>query len=89
MVIERGGLEHGMRAEIARELNVSRSTISRDIASSLCLPRESPPKDPGPTAAQVIGALEPLGLSLAARDCECGSDEHEEPRHSLGSSRSS
>ncbi len=84
MVIERGGLEHGIRAAIARELGVSRSTISRDIAATIYAPREPRPKDPGPAPAELIAALGPLGERLAAQDCECGSEDREEPRHALG-----
>lgn len=84
MVEERGGLEHGTRAEIARELGVSRSTVSRDVAAVFYAPREPRPKDPGPTGAEVIATLGPLGERLAAEDCECGPEDREEPRHALG-----
>ncbi|HXY27132.1 MAG TPA: HTH domain-containing protein [Acidimicrobiales bacterium] len=84
MVVERGGLGHGIRAEIARELGVSRSTISRDITATICAPREPRPKALHPTAAELIAVLGPLGERLAAQDCECGPQHLEEPRHALG-----
>jgi hypothetical protein len=77
------GLDHGVRAEIAREIGVSRSTISRDITAAICIPREPLPKDPRPTAAELIADLGPLGERLAVEDCECGPDELAEPRHGL------
>ena len=57
MVVERGGLQHGIRTEIARELEVSRSTISRDITAIICTPRESRPKDPDGLLAYVDRAV--------------------------------
>ena len=84
MVEERGGLEHGTRAQIAREVGVSRSTVSRDVTALFYAAREPRPKALGPTAAELIAALGPLGERLAAEDCECGEGDLEEPRHALG-----
>ena len=84
MVMERGGLEHGIRAEIARQIGVSRSTVSRDIKATLYAPREPRRSDHGPTTTALIAALEPLGGRLSAQACECGPESLEEPRHALG-----
>jgi hypothetical protein len=76
-------VEHGIRARLARELGVSRSTISRDLAFLFYVPRETLPPLPRPTSdAEWIRTLEPLGERLAAEECVCG--ETEEPRHRLG-----
>jgi hypothetical protein len=83
MVEERGGLKHGIRAEIARELGVSRSTVSRDIAARYYAPREPRPSGGELSAKELIASLGPFGEQLAARDCQC-EGEVEEPRHALG-----
>ena len=41
----------------SRELEVSRSTISRDITAIICTPRESRPKDPDGLLAYVDRAV--------------------------------
>jgi hypothetical protein len=84
LVEDRGGLCHGVRAAVARELGVSRSTVSRDVAWLYYAPRELRPGPPGPSAAKLIALLEPLGERLAAADCRCGEDDLDEPRHALG-----
>lgn len=76
-------MEHGIRTRIAKQLGVSRSTISRDIAFLLYVPRETLPPPPRPRSdAAWIRTLEPLGERLAAEECVCG--DTEEPRHRLG-----
>ena len=76
-------MERGIRTRIAKELGVSRSTISRDVAFLLCVPRETlPSPPPPPSTAEWIRTLEPLGERLVAEGCVCG--DTEEPRHRLG-----
>jgi hypothetical protein len=76
-------MEHGVRTRIARELGVSRSTISRDIAAVLYVHSEPPPPPARPTStAEWIRTLEPLGERLATEGCVCG--DTDEPRHRLG-----
>ena len=82
-VSERGlaGFNRGVRAQIARELGVSRSTISRDVAAIFFAPRELPAEM---TNAAVIRLLSSTGARLG-EGCECPEKERErEPWHSLG-----
>jgi hypothetical protein len=85
MVEERGGdLNHGIRAEIARELGLSWSTASRDIVASILTSREktdhkhrtSPP-------LEYFQWIMEFGCSLAVVDCDCEGSRGE-PRHEFG-----
>jgi hypothetical protein len=76
-------MERGIRTRIAKELGVSRSTVSRDIAAVLYVHSQPPPPPARPPSnAEWIRTLEPLGERLAAEECVCG--DTEEPRHRLG-----
>src|SRR3984957_16966277 len=59
LVEERGGPAHGIRTAIAKELGVSRSTISRDIRALYSEQREPPPAPSRPSTIELIGLLEP------------------------------
>ena len=75
--------KRGLRSRIAKELGVSRSTISRDIRHLISIPGMTLAYRPSKTLdAKWIRTLEPLGERLAAQECDCG--ESEEPRHRLG-----
>jgi hypothetical protein len=75
------GMGHGVRQRIADELGVHRSTISRQLRPYGRAPRATKPSSAGPSTAQWIRALEPLGVTLAAEGCDC--EVREEPRHGL------
>jgi hypothetical protein len=61
---------------------VSPSTISRDIAAAIYLPREKASQRSSPTTTELLAVLSQLGYSLSALECEC-EGSLEEPRHSL------
>jgi hypothetical protein len=87
IVTSRGWPEHGARAAIARDLGVSRSTISRDIKELYYAPPETPSPQARTkmTKAQLIAVVKPLAKRLTSEDCDCPQDEQkDEPRHELG-----
>jgi len=80
-VSERGlaGFDRGVRAQIARELGVSRSTISRDVAAIFVAPPDELPAEM--TNATMIRVLSSTGARLG-EGCECPDEERErEPWH--------
>lgn len=76
------GLAHGVRQRIANELDVHRSTISRDIQAAIYAEPELLLPTPRTANTEWIRELETLGARLAAEGCGC--DDKAEPRHSLG-----
>ena len=72
---------HGVRQRIADELGVHRSTISRQLRPYCCAPRPTEQTTTGPSTAEWIRALGPLGTRLVAEGCEC--EDREEPGHAL------
>ena len=82
MVVERSGLEHGIRAQVARELGVNRSTVSRGIAASNLGSRGLDPK-----AQAQLGRVDrrsgPLGERLVTKDCQGVPQDLEEPGGTL------
>ncbi|MGP0030371.1 MAG: hypothetical protein ACLPVF_07680 [Acidimicrobiales bacterium] len=76
------GKEHGIRTRIAKELGVSRSTISRDIKDTIYLHHDPVPAPPTTSTAKWIRTLEPFGEQLATQGCVC--EDQEEPQHRLG-----
>ena len=87
-------LERGSQAEMARQLGVHRSTITRDLQAVFYPPGcylnigqlgptltlQGPPERP-PGVKELLADLEPFRRRLVARKCDCPEEEREEPRH--------